>query len=1041
MQAVDAIHHRVVAHALAVFGPPYLVLVLCLVGAGIVKNRVEIDARTQATQMTEEDYAADLSREAGNVTSRFDELSDGLRMVSMTPDVVRIDRRAANLDPDARALLQEYYQNLARDLNVSEIYIVPADLDPDQIDPATGKPQIPITTFDSNIVGRSADNDGQRTSKIPEIEIYEYRAMKRQCAYFNAHYPDRRSLEGNINPGISSRPLITCDNSEFSSADLAAHNDAPRMGIVYSVPFYGADETFKGMISAVIRVRAIQRWIHDPLVSLSSENGLSLKFDLHAPAASSPDLRDPYRDSVKCRVNDVNRWTMTIAVPTATFYSSADFTVAESRLRPIWAIGIGVAVLMSGLTWSLTTSRQRAMALGRKLTASYASATHAAETAQKHLRLLLDSSGEGIYGIDLNGLCTFINPAAARILGYDAQELIGRNMHDAIHHRRADGSPYAVEECPIYNSFRAGGCCHIRDEVFWRKDGTSLPVEYFAVPIFDGQDVIGSVNTFTDITARQKAEVELRQAKEQAEAASRAKGEFLARMSHELRTPLNGVVGLIDLLGHTLLNEIQERYVRLAKEAADSLLAVINDVLDYSKIEAGKIEVESIEFDPHKVVEDLVELLGPVAASRGLALGCVVRPDVPHQAVGDPTRFRQVLTNLIGNAIKFTNVGSVCTHMALERSEDAHCVLAVEVEDTGIGIPGDRLDRLFKSFSQVDTSTTRKFGGSGLGLAISRHLVELMGGTIGVSSQVGKGTTFRFTLKLRIPTAQLSAHIDPGEHLRKVRVLAAESDDSFCTIRREQFEGRFSPASMVVDKRTALSVLRKEAAAGRPFDAALLAYQPQADGDVFALIRSEESMRHTKFVAVLETDDNTSAEVLQRAGFAAYLKRPVTPSRLVDAIASVVVPPHSVHESKPNRRAAEKSRGLHLLVAEDHDMNQFLTREILKRGGCTCQIVADGSQAVAALENGRFDLVLMDCQMPVMDGLEATRRIRQREAVREVSRRIPVIALTAEAIGGDRERCLAAGMDAYLSKPINQAELFALIDSLAGGKPAGALVA
>jgi PAS domain S-box-containing protein len=518
-----------------------------------------------------------------------------------------------------------------------------------------------------------------------------------------------------------------------------------------------------------------------------------------------------------------------------------------------------------------------------------------------HIRLLLDSTGEGIYGIDNHGHITFINRAAANLLGYEPEEILGQNAHDLLHHQKADGSHYPVQDCPIFHCFVQESNCRVESEVFWRRDGSSIPVSYSAFRVVENGRTVGAVVTFSDISARKLAEAELRKAKEAAESANQAKSEFLARMSHEIRTPLNGVVGLIDLLDHTELDQGQRHYVRLAHEAADALIAVINDILDFSKIEAGKIEIESIEFDLPKVVEGLIELLGPVAAKRGLELRSQVDPTVPHALRGDPNRVRQVLTNLIGNAIKFTAAGSVCARVSLERAEADYCVVRVAVEDTGIGIPGDRIDRLFKRFSQVDTSTTRKFGGTGLGLAISKGLVELMGGKISVQSLEGKGTTFCFTLKLALP--------------------------------------RIQPA-----------------------------------------VGAQQ------------------------------------PTRASDPASALAV-------------NTQRKLGLHLLVAEDNQMNQFVAREILKRAGCTCEIVGDGSLAMAALEKGRYDLVLMDCQMPVMGGLEAVQRIREREAAAG-SPRMPIIALTAEAISGDREKCFAAGMDSYITKPINPTELFAAIESV-----------
>ncbi|HZY88753.1 MAG TPA: PAS domain S-box protein, partial [Gemmataceae bacterium] len=623
------------------------------------------------------------------------------------------------------------------------------------------------------------------------------------------------------------------------------------------------------------------------------------------------------------------------------------------------------------------------------------------------LRLLLECSGEGIYGIDTDGRCTFINPAGAALVGWRPEELLGRDMHEALHHARPDGSPYPAEQCPIVRAFRAGQSCRADEEVFWRRDGTAFPVRYSSHPLRDGEAIRGAVIVFTDVTEptrvaeelrqsheqfrgafdnapigkalvapdgrwlkvnsalseivgyseeellarnfqsithpddldadlalmrqvldgtrrsyemekryfhkgghvvwvllcvslvrdrqgrplyfvsqiqdvsqRRQDEAELRQAKEAAEAASRAKSEFLANMSHEIRTPMNAILGMTELTLATELAPAQRENLRVVKSAADSLLTLIDDILDFSKIEAGRIDLDPLTFALRDSLADALKSLAPRAHKKGLELACHVAPEVPDALVGDWGRLRQVLVNLVGNAVKFTGRGEVAVAVCCDGATAEEVRLHVAVRDTGIGIAPRKLEAIFDPFEQADSSTTRKYGGTGLGLAICARLVGMMGGRVWAESAEGRGSTFHFTARLGRPG-----------------------------------RGGVAPAS----------------------------------------------------------------------------------------------------EARPAAPAGGGLPPLRVLLAEDNPFNQRVGVLTLEGAGHSVRVAPNGREAVAAWEQEAFDVVLMDVQMPEMDGFEATAAIRARE--REAGRRTPVIAVTAHAMKGDRERCLAAGMDGYVTKP------------------------
>ena len=536
-------------------------------------------------------------------------------------------------------------------------------------------------------------------------------------------------------------------------------------------------------------------------------------------------------------------------------------------------------------------------------------------------------------------------------------------------------------------------------------------------------------------------------ARDAAERMNEAKSQFLANMSHEIRTPLNGVIGMIDLLLATDLDAKQQRYCRISKSSADSLLSLISDILDFSKIEAGKLELDRVPFDLRLLVEDVAEMFAQRAASKGLELFNHRAPDVPQKVVGDPDRLRQVMINLVNNALKFTEQGEVVIRCGLVGlNDDGSASLRFEVTDTGIGIPEERRHRLFRAFSQVDASTTRRFGGTGLGLAICKQLVELMGGEIGVESAVGRGSTFWFTVRMGVEAvAPVTAGTLPSE-LEGLRVIVVDDNATNREILHEQLSGWGFRVACVASASDALEAMRTAAGRGESYRLAVVDMQmPETDGlGLVQQIKADSALAPTVIVILSSIGDNLSAAELRTLGIAGLATKPVRHSRLYDTIIEAVVA-RPVKVEVPAKAAPwtafnQAGAPLKVLLAEDNDVNQVVAAELLRKVGLACDIVSNGRLALEALRRQAYDVVLMDCQMPEMDGLEATRAIRRDEAAGVIAPkrrgRTPIVALTANAIKGDREKCLDAGMDSYISKPIDPTALFETMDRLLRGAPA-----
>ncbi len=649
--------------------------------------------------------------------------------------------------------------------------------------------------------------------------------------------------------------------------------------------------------------------------------------------------------------------------------------------------------------------------------------------SEQRIRSIVENVIDAIITINEKGLVQTFNPAAEKIFGYSASEIVGQNIKIIVPAPHKDLHDGYIRRYLETGEYRIIG--KTRELFGMRKDSTLFPMEISVSEMKLGDDV-SFIGIVRDISERKLIESELIKAREAAEKANRAKSDFLAVMSHEIRTPMNGILGMTQLALDTDLTQEQRDSLNLVLYAAESLLSIINDILDFSKIEAGKLELDYSDFDLRGRLQEIIQALSVRASQKRLELILWVDEDVPEIVTGDLGRLRQILINLMGNAIKFTEAGEILIKVSLQSKIDEQVELKFDINDTGIGIPYEKQQVIFRPFTQVDSSTTRKYGGTGLGLAITAQLVELMQGKIWVDSKLGKGSEFHFTCRMGIrpfsvsPTRQQELNL-----VRSVKILVVDDNDTNRIILEKTLTKWGMLVSAADSGSTALEMINSSLEKGDRFDIVLVdVMMPGMDGFEFSsMVRDIPALSDLNIVVMSSANPAGGCDRCMELGVKAYLRKPLSSNDLLHAIAMALKPYEQRQEVESPRSPSIESlappRPLTILLAEDNLVNQKLATMILEKQGHKVILANNGQEAITKLGEQEFDIILMDVQMPEMDGLEATRTIRQMDESH--FRNIPIVAMTAHAVKGDEEMCLNAGMDGYVSKPISRSQLFETI--------------
>jgi len=841
--------------------------------------------------------------------------------------------------------------------------------------------------------------------------------------------------------------------------------------LIYSPIF--KDGKFLGIITGVFKIKDVMATLppvfeHGYRVTVSE--GPDVIYTRTAPGNRSV---DSVKQEASASFYDVT-WHISCA-PTPALESQMLSTLPSLVLATGFLLGMMLGGLVNTIRASRLAAKREAEAgatLQREIIEKqrlFHERTEAMESLTELTSLqqaILNSAAYSIISTTTDGTIEIFNPAAERLLGYTAGEVVGKATPELFHDRteveeraRELTAELGRDMAPNMETLTAKTeetGVNEREWTYVRKDGTQVPVRLSVSAVRDQEGVVtGYLGVASDITLLKRTEAErakhieditaarayaeeqtallqmqadeLRQARDRAQEATRVKSEFVANMSHEIRTPMNGVMGMAGLLLETHLTPDQRRYAVTVMRSAEGLLSIINDILDFSKIEAGKLSIESVDFDLQFEIEEVMDLMAPQAREKGLEIACHIPPNLPRMLIGDPGRLRQVLVNLVGNAVKFTQSGEVIVETRLLRNTASSVRFQLDVRDTGIGIPLERQAAIFDSFTQVDGSITRRYGGTGLGLTICRHLVSLMNGSISLQSVAGEGSTFRIELELlkQAKQAAISQQKPAEAEFARQRVLIVDDNATNRTILLEQYRSWGCQTQSASSGPEALEALRDAAKDGEPFSLAVIDLQmPVMDGLTLISIISESSLlRNMPIILLSSSDDAPDPEARSEFGIKSYLIKPAREIRLKQETLRAVggQPAAALNASRSQTAVQRVDLGLHILIAEDNIVNQEVAVGMLTLMGCRTTVAVNGVEAVKAVENNQFDVILMDVQMPEMDGIEATSRIRERE--RSAGGHIPILAMTAHSMKGDRERCLAAGMDGYVPKPVDPQSL------------------